>query len=98
MGVSKPIQKHKSRRETPAGQIFKLIAMEFIKNAFRRILVHWQSSLFGLAYLALLYLLVRKEISMTEWAAGMGTLLTVKGIFLNKDPDKVPTKDEYKAP
>jgi hypothetical protein len=27
----------------------------------------------------------------------MGTLLTVKGIFLNKDPDKVPTKDEYKA-
>jgi hypothetical protein len=71
--------------------------MKFFQNLTRRIIVHWQSSLFGVAYLVLLYLLVRKEITMTEWAAGMGTLLTVKGVFLNKDPDKVETKEEFKA-
>lgn len=66
--------------------------MKFLQNAIDRIFNHWQSTLFGLGYAVLTYMLWHKDITMAEWAAGMGTLLTVKGVFINKDPDKTANK------
>ena len=70
--------------------------MKFIQNAIDRIFNHWQSSLFGISYGVVTWLFFKHEINTQEWMAAMGTLLTVKGIFVNKDPDKTANKPDAK--
>jgi hypothetical protein len=71
--------------------------MKFIENLVNRILVHWQSTLFGLSYAVIFYMMYSKNITTKEGLELMAGILAFKGIFLNKDPDKTLTKPEVKA-
>lgn len=68
--------------------------MKFIQNAFDRITKHWQSSLIGVIVGVLTFMLYKRDISVTEWGMAIGSVLTLKGIFINKDPDKTANKPD----
>lgn len=70
--------------------------MKFLQNTINRIVLHWQSTLFGLSYAAIFYMMYAKTITVTEGVELMAAILAFKGIFLNKDPDKVENKEEIK--
>lgn len=70
--------------------------MKFFQNLIERVFTHWQSTLFGLSYAVIFYLMYSKNISVKEGLELMAGILAFKGIFLNKDPDKVETKSEVK--
>jgi hypothetical protein len=70
--------------------------MKFLENILNRILTHWQSTLFGLSYIAIFIMLYLKTITVAQALELMAAILGVKGIFLNKDPDKTQTKTEVK--
>ena len=70
--------------------------MKVIQNAINRIFTHWISTLFGVSYLVLLYLLFKKDITVTEFCMILPAILGIKGVFFNKDADKVVTKPEVK--
>jgi hypothetical protein len=70
--------------------------MKFLENIVNRILIHWQSSLFGLSYAVIFYMMYSKNITTKEGLELMAGILAFKGIFLNKDPDKTLTKPEIK--
>jgi hypothetical protein len=71
--------------------------MKFLENLLNRIITHWQSSLFGVSYAVIFYMMYAKTITVTEGVELMAGILAFKGIFLNKDPDKTVTKPEVKA-
>lgn len=70
--------------------------MKLIQNLINRMFTHWVSTLFGLGYLVLLYLLAKKEITVMEFCMILPAILGIKGVFFNKDADKVVTKPEIK--
>jgi hypothetical protein len=70
--------------------------MKFLENLVNRVLLHWQSTLFGLSYVAIFVMMYNKTITVTQGLELMTGILGFKAIFLNKDPDKVLTKPEVK--
>lgn len=71
--------------------------MNFLTDLFNRITTHWISTLFGIGYLVLLYLLVNKDITVTEFCIILPAILGIKGVLFNKDDNKLVTKPEVKA-
>lgn len=69
---------------------------KFIENFKARVVKHWITTVKGITYGVLTWLLYSKHISVAEWTMGVGTILTLNSIFLQKDPDKVQTKPEHK--
>jgi hypothetical protein len=63
--------------------------LEIVKS---RTLKHWQTSLKGLVYGVLTWMLVQRHITVTEWIAGVGSILSINAIFLQKDSGKVANK------
>jgi len=57
--------------------------MKVIKN----IITHWKTSVAGLVIGMLTLMLWKKSITVTEWAEGLGVVVTLIGI-LAKDWDK----------
>ena len=72
--------------------------MKFLQNLVNRIFNHWQSSLIGLIVGVLTWMLYHKEMSVIEWGTAIGTVLTLKGILINKDPDKTANKNKDGQP
>lgn len=70
--------------------------MKFLENILNRIITHWQSTLFGLSYVAIFVMMYNKTITVTQGLELLAAILGFKGIFLNKDPDKTVTKPEVK--
>jgi len=70
--------------------------MKFLQNAIERIFTHWQSTLFGISYGVIFLFLYTKHINVTEAISLMTAILAFKGIFINKDPDKVENKESVK--
>lgn len=70
--------------------------MKFLANLINRIVLHWQSSLIGCIIGVLTYMLWHKDLTVTEWGVAIGTVITLKGILINKDPDKIENKPEVK--
>lgn len=66
--------------------------MKLINNLINRVFNHWQSSLIGVIVGVLTWMLYHRDITVAEWATAIGTVLTLKGILMNKDPDKVVNK------
>lgn len=62
--------------------------MKLLNNIINRVLVHWQSTLFGLSYAVIFFMMYHKNINVKEGLELMAGILAFKGIFLNKDPDK----------
>jgi hypothetical protein len=70
--------------------------MKFLQNLINRVLTHWQSTAFGLSYVAIFVMMYQKIITVTQGVELMTAILGFKAIFLNKDPDKTLTKPEVK--
>jgi hypothetical protein len=70
--------------------------MKFLQNAIERIFTHWQSTLFGVSYAIIFFMMYNKTINVKEGVELMTAILAFKAIFLNKDPDKVETKESVK--
>lgn len=70
--------------------------MKFLENLINRVITHWQSTLFGLSYVAIFVMMYNKIITVTQGLELMTAILGFKAIFLNKDPDKTQTKDSVK--
>lgn len=70
--------------------------MKLLNNIINRVLVHWQSTLFGLSYAVIFFMMYHKNINVKEGLELMAGILAFKGIFLNKDPDKVVNKPDVK--
>lgn len=66
--------------------------MKFLQNAINRIFNHWQTTLFGLSYAIIFYMMVRDKISHEQAIGMLTTVLAFKAIFVNKDPDKTANK------
>jgi hypothetical protein len=70
--------------------------MKFIENLVNRIFLHWQSSLIGIGYGVILLGIFTKHITVAEALMLLTAILSFKGIFINKDPDKTLTKPTVK--
>lgn len=68
--------------------------MKFIQNAINRIFNHWQTSLFGLSYAVIFFLIYKKDISTADAVTLLTAILGFKAIFVNKDPDKTQNKPD----
>lgn len=67
---------------------------KFFSIVTRRIFKHWQSSVKGLLYVAVTVMFLKKELTVTDWIAAVGFILSANSIFLQKDPDKVVSKPD----
>jgi hypothetical protein len=70
--------------------------MKILSNLINRILIHWQSSLFGLSYGVVFLMLYLGKLNHEQAIGLLASILGFKSIFINKDPDKVETKPEVK--
>jgi hypothetical protein len=68
----------------------------FWENLVNRIVIHWQSSLFGLSYGAIFYMMYQGKITHEQAIGLLTAILAFKSVFVNKDPDKTETKPEVK--
>lgn len=66
--------------------------MKFLQNAINRIFNHWQSTLFGMSYAFVFFLVYQHKISHEGAISLLAAILGFKGIFVNKDPDKTANK------
>lgn len=71
--------------------------MKFIQNLINRLFNSWQTTLIGIMICVLTVMLWKKEINMSEWAVGIGTVLTVWAAMM-KDPDKTANKNKDGQP
>jgi uncharacterized membrane protein len=65
---------------------------KLISNVKKRVLKHWQTTVKGLLYGAFTVMFLKHELTVTEWIAAIGGILTFNSIFLQKDPDKTANK------
>lgn len=71
--------------------------MKFLQNLVNRIFNHWQSTLLGLIIAALTFMLWKKDIDVVQWGLAIGSISALKGVLLNKDPDKIENKPPPKS-
>lgn len=64
---------------------------------YKRIVIHWLTTLKAVVYCVLLYMFYTKHITVQEWIIATGSVMTINSLF-SKDTNKLVTKEKFQIP
>lgn len=70
---------------------------QFAHWLYKRIAIHWFTTLKALVYLVLLYMFYTKHLTVQEWILATGSVMTINSLF-SKDTNKLVTKPKFQVP